>query len=414
MSRKDNKNRVLREGESQREDGRYMYRYTALDGKRKTVYSWRLVKTDPYPKGKKKDISLREMQEEIQEEMKKCISISGKMTLNELFDYYMSLKMRTKKIKVKTANNYQTIWNKNVRQREISNIQILDLRRNHFITMYQDMLDDGVGNGSICLIHKNITAVLNYAVMEDYIIKNYAKGCIRELDIYNNKREALTIDEQTEFLKFIISNKRFRCYYYMFVFMIETACRGSELCGLTWSDIDLQNKFVNIDHQLLYESYEHDKKDKKYQIRPPKTKKGIRKIPLSQEAICALKMQKEYMFRISQISNFNVDGYESFIFLTATNKLLKVTYIDYILKQIVNAYNDQKSKSMSLPNITAHILRHTGCTRMAEAGIDIRTLQEIMGHESIAMTMKIYNHVDENRLRKEMEKLDKAREILAL
>lgn len=414
MSRKDNKNRVLREGESQREDGRYMYRYTDLNGKRKTVYSWRLVKTDPYPKGKKKDISLREMQEEIQEEMKKCISISGKMTLNELFDYYMSLKIRTKKIKVKTANNYQTIWDKNVRQRKTSNIQIFDLRRNHFITMYQDMLDDGVGNGSISLIHKNITAVLNYAVMEDYIIKNYAKGCIRELDIYNNKREALTIDEQTEFLKFVLSNKRFQRYYYMFVFMLETACRGSELCGLTWSDIDLQNKFVNIDHQLLYESYEHDNKDKKYQIRLPKTKKGIRKIPLSQEAIHSLKMQKEYMFRIGKISNFNVDGYESFIFLTATNKLLKVTYIDYILKQIVNAYNNQKSKPMSLPNITAHILRHTGCTRMAEAGIDIRTLQEIMGHESIAMTMKIYNHVDENRLRKEMEKLDKAREILAL
>lgn len=422
MSRKDNRNRVLRDGESQREDGRYMYRYTALDGKRKTVYSWRLVKTDPYPKGKKKDISLREKEEEIQEEMKKCISVSNKMTLNELFDSYMNLKLRTNKVKVKTINNYQAIWNKNVKERNVANFQIKDLRRNHFINMYQDMLDENVGNGSITLLHKNITAILNYAVNEDYIVKNYAKGCIRELDIYNNKREALTIEEQTEFLKFVASDKNYRKLYYLFVFMFETACRGSEVAGLTWNDINLQDKFVNIDHQLLYECYEHGNKDQKYQIRPPKTRKGIRRIPLSQKAIHALKMQKEYMFRIGQISNYTVDGHENFVFLTSRNKLFHVTYIDCCLKKIVAKYNQQESINaekekrdpLLLPNITAHILRHTGCTRMAEAGIDARTLQEIMGHESIAMTMKVYNHVDDSRLRKEMEKLDKAREALAL
>ncbi|WP_448783464.1 tyrosine-type recombinase/integrase [Blautia sp.] len=45
----------------------------------------------------------------------------------------------------------------------------------------------------------------------------------------------------------------------------------------------------------------------------------------------------------------------------------------------------------SLPPITPHILRHTGCTRMAEAGIDPRTLQDIMGHASMKMTMELYN-----------------------
>lgn len=422
MSRRDNKNRVLRDNESQREDGRYMYRYTDLDGSRKTVYSWRLVKTDSYPKGKRKDTSLREKQEEIQEEMSKGISVSSKMTLNELFDCYMALKLRTNKIKVKTLNNYQTIYNKNVRGRMIANFQIKDLKRNHFLNMYQDMLDDNVGNGSITLLHKIITSILNYAVLEDYIVKNYARGCIRELNIYTNKREALTIDEQTNFLKFVASDKNFRKQYWLFVIMIETACRGSEIAGLTWNDVDLQNKLINIDHQLLYECYENGNKEKRFQIRPPKTRKGIRKIPLSQEAIHALKEQKENMFRLGKINNYVIDNCENFVFLTSRNKLFYVTYIDYCLKQIVNKYNSienanaqkENREPILLPNITAHILRHTGCTRMAELGIDARTLQEIMGHESIGVTMKIYNHVDTNRLRKEMEKLDKAREILAL
>ncbi|MCM1181299.1 MAG: tyrosine-type recombinase/integrase, partial [Clostridium sp.] len=63
-----------------------------------------------------------------------------------------------------------------------------------------------------------------------------------------------------------------------------------------------------------------------------------------------------------------------------------------------------------LPNITAHILRHTACTRMAEAGMDQRTLQEIMGHSNLAITMKVYNHVDDKRMREEIEKFDEKRD----
>lgn len=53
-----------------------------------------------------------------------------------------------------------------------------------------------------------------------------------------------------------------------------------------------------------------------------------------------------------------------------------------------------------------HILRHTACTRMAEAGIDPKTLQYIMGHGDISTTMDIYNHVDSVRVQNEMKKLE--------
>ena len=62
-------------------------------------------------------------------------------------------------------------------------------------------------------------------------------------------------------------------------------------------------------------------------------------------------------------------------------------------------------------NISTHILRHTACTRMAEKGMDQRTLQEIMGHQNLALTMKVYNHVDEKRMRDEMDKLDAVRNV---
>ena len=58
--RRDNRNRILREGEYQRTDGRYRFRYIDEDGKEKNVYSWRLDRNDPTPKGKKRELSLRE------------------------------------------------------------------------------------------------------------------------------------------------------------------------------------------------------------------------------------------------------------------------------------------------------------------------------------------------------------------
>ena len=53
-----------------------------------------------------------------------------------------------------------------------------------------------------------------------------------------------------------------------------------------------------------------------------------------------------------------------------------------------------------------HMLRHTFCTRCAEAGLDIKVLQMIMGHSDISITMNIYNHVDAARVQNEMKKLE--------
>lgn len=79
------------------------------------------------------------------------------------------------------------------------------------------------------------------------------------------------------------------------------------------------------------------------------------------------------------------------------------------MTRLVNDYNFDTQKmglDVRLPHITPHTLRHTGCSRMAEAGIDPRTLQSILGHSTIKMTMEIYNHVTDDRLADEIKKMD--------
>ncbi len=91
--RRDNKNRKLQTGETQDKNGRYRYKYTDTNGDRKSVYSWRLTDSDPHPKGKKKDISLREKEKNIQKALDDVVSPNGgNMTVLELVQKYISQK----------------------------------------------------------------------------------------------------------------------------------------------------------------------------------------------------------------------------------------------------------------------------------------------------------------------------------
>ena len=89
--------------------------------------------------------------------------------------------------------------------------------------------------------------------------------------------------------------------------------------------------------------------------------------------------------------------------------------VNAFLKNIVKAYNKHEAKWARwegrepefLPHISAHILRHTGCTRMGEHAVDPKVLQYVMGHADFSTTMNIYNHIAEmRRVRAELEKMN--------
>lgn len=107
--RKDNKGRRLATGESQDKDGRYRYKYNDSFGKRKSVYSWRLTESDPYPKGKRKDISLREKEKEVEKALRNAVATNGgNMTVLELVQKYISQK---RGVKHNTQANYNFVIN---------------------------------------------------------------------------------------------------------------------------------------------------------------------------------------------------------------------------------------------------------------------------------------------------------------
>ncbi len=407
--RTDNKGRILRDGERQRSDGKYEYRYDYA-GQRRSVYSWRLVPTDRNPKGKRDDLSLREKEKAIERDLADGIDTAraSRMTLNELFRMYMGHKT---KLKEKSRSKYFELWQLHLEDNHLGKMMIGDIKKASIQKFYTELSQSGCSDSTIRMFHNNLLRpTLEFAVDNDLIRKNPTKGCI-EGYARSRKREALTRKEQQIFLTYVSSNQSMKIHLPMIQIMIGTACRIGEICGLTWADVDMRGRCIHITHQL---NYDRINGQMKYFISTPKTNSGVRTIPMTDQVYRAFVKQKKLNMMLGRCGDYELDGYSNFIFLNSNQRPYNYKSFNYILSEIVKRYNEEeqqiakkeKRKPVLLPAISNHILRHTGCTRMAEAGMDVKALQIIMGHSDPSVTMKVYNHVDQERLKKEIKKME--------
>lgn len=262
------------------------------------------------------------------------------------------------------------------------------------------MHDEGYSSGTIKILQRIIRPALQLAVDDDLIRKNPADGCMKEYTEPMEKRYALTIEQEQEFFDRLLSGTCRKRLYTLFAFMIRTGLRISEALGLTWDDVDFKNRTIDINHQLQYRTI---KKKTHYYIDTPKTKAGNRIIPMTDEVYSLLLSQREYWMSIDKDYDFNVDGYKNFVFTSyRTGRCLYPIGIRRCMREIVAQNPDRK---IQLPDITPHILRHTACTRMAEAGYDIKVTQYILGQTDIRVTMQVYNHVNAERIKKTVDKI---------
>lgn len=136
-----------------------------------------------------------------------------------------------------------------------------------------------------------------------------------------------------------------------------------------------------------------------------KTSNGSRIIPMNDFAYKSVIEQKKNWLSCKKDPDFSLDGYSNFVFLSfRTGRVVRHAVIRRLFRKLVREYNGKRD--IQLPAISPHILRHTYCTRLAEAETDLKTMQYLMGHSDINTTMEVYNHVDRNRLEKETKKIN--------
>ncbi len=273
--RKDSKGRRLMIGESQDKDGRYRYKYCDAFGNRKSVYSWRLTESDPYPKGRRKDISLREKEKNIQKEINDGIIYDGgNMTVLELVEKYINQK---RGVKHNTQANYNFVINIIKKEafgaNRIEKVKLSDARE--WLIRLQD---NGKGYSSIHSIRGVVRPAFQMAVDDDLIPKNPFEFQLATVIVNDSvTREAITRKQEREFLRFIKEDKHFCKYYDGIYILFKTGLRISEFVGLTKEDIEFDKERIKVDHQL------QRRRDMKYVIETPKTEKGVRYVPMNED-----------------------------------------------------------------------------------------------------------------------------------
>lgn len=392
--RKDNKGRVLEKGESQRKDGLYVFQYMdSISGSRKSVYAKSLS-------------DLRKREKQIKRDLDDNIDTLGaEITLNEQFEKYMSLKTR---LCNSTRQNYINLWNGNVRD-DLGRKRLRDIKKSDILRFYNSLSNRGIKPSTIKTFNWVISPCFELAIDDNIVRKNPCKGCLDGFGKDLNERIALTAQEQEVFLEFVRKSGVYSIHYPMLVFMLNTAARCGETIGLTWKDVDFKNKEVSINHQLIYKK---TGSGYGFYASAPKTDSGIRVIPMTTDVCRVLKTQREQQLSSGRRTNVEIGGYSDFVFSTKNRNPIMPSALNNALLNIVNKYNCSENAEIRLPHISAHILRHTGCTRMAEAGMDPKVLQYIMGHSQISVTMNVYNHVSAERNRREMDKLENARFVI--
>ena len=380
--RRDNRNRILREGEYQRTDGRYRYRYIDEDGKEKNVYSWRLDKNDPTPKGKKRELSLREKEKQIQADLfDHIVTNGGNYTVIELVEKYVSLKTG---VSHNTRAGYKTVIN--VLKKEAFGKQRIDKVRLSDAKAWLIKLQqvDGRGYSSIHSIRGVLRPAFQLAVDDDLIRKNPFGFELASVIVNDSvTREAITRKQERELLRFIKEDKHFCRYYDAIYILFHTGLRISEFCGLTISDIEFDQMRIKIDHQLQRTS------QMQYVIQDPKTESGIRYVPMSEEVVACFR--RILANRVAPKVEPMVDGYAGFLFLDKNDRPMVALHWEKYLQHIVEKYNN--IYRIQMPKVTPHVCRHTFCSNMAKSRMNPKTLQYIMGHSDISVTLNVYTHV---------------------
>ncbi len=183
--KRDNKGRILRQGERQREDGRYEYRYKDLKGETHSLYSWKLVETDKTPANKKGGVSLRELEKQVRRDMEDEINIyeAQRLTLNSFFDTYIETKYE---LKQSTRTNYKYMYNKYVHdylgQRNIASIKYSDIKK-FYIHLIKDV---GFKPNSIEILNTILHPIFKTAVRDGLIRSIPTEGVIAEIKKSHN------------------------------------------------------------------------------------------------------------------------------------------------------------------------------------------------------------------------------------
>jgi len=328
----------------------------------------------------KKEIQLKFQQKLREFEENGCTKVK-KATINtfdELIDAWLVYYVET--VKEGTYHNTLHVINKHIRP-------LLGVYKLDKITpaLLQNKINDFISNkGGQRQDYKSILALIkrifNYGISLDLFEHNPMNRTIvhkkktyksKKVKYYNKEEFNLFLDNLNK-LSFDNWKSTFISTYLRL--LAFSGMRSREALALEWSDINFKAHTISINKTL-------NKLEKLEQT--PKTRSSIRTIEVDIETLNILKNWKRAQVEKSWELGVNPPNIVFY-------NLLKQCHYGY--KYVYQAYR-KICDEIEIPNIGLHGLRHTHATMYVNAGIDYKTIQERLGHETLTMTMDTYAHL---------------------
>lgn len=358
-----------------RTDGNYEIRFT-LKGKRYSVYASTVAEC-------------RDKEIELREQIKSGLYIENRnITLDK---YYEEWKAARKGIvKGNTALGAESRYKNHIKP-VLGSRKLNEIERREIVKLQNDLAKQQKSS-SVNAIIVQLKAILNDAVRDGIISRNPAAGIKLLKDVEKAAAEtyhrALTVEEQTQFM----NEAKSEWLYELLALLLCTGMRVGEATALTWQDIDYKCNVIHVTKTISRTA------DGAYTVGTPKSKSGIRDIPLNDAIKSILKSQKDKQ----GLMHGNIIQLTQPVF---ENLYGGMVYNASVNKSITDTLKRINKDRVIIDHFSAHALRDTFATRYIEQGGSPQVLKTILGHNSLAMTMDLYSHVLPNTKQKEMDSI---------
>jgi len=278
--------------------------------------------------------------------------------------------------------------------------KLRELRKDMIQKFVNQLLDEGYKASTVSVIYSKLHTALQQAYEDELIQKNPATG-VKMPPVIKESKKVLTPKQQKIFIE--KAKLRDDDYGYLYILLIATGLRIGEALSLTWDDIDFKEQSLSVNKTKAIVKDVYNKDSQSVGTTLPKTRTSIRKIPLLPSVISMLKkLEQERETRKHKFNNKYLSDFEEkrLIFCTYKGTYLEATRAGRHLKTMLKDCGIQDVENYGL-----HSLRHTFATRGLEQGVELKVMQEFLGHTKINMTADIYTHVLSDKKNESMMKL---------